>query len=558
MNSCNDGQFVDYLYTMCKLIGTDCSGYVLDRERLFKMSKLHSIGKLLLIALLLFTLGTASAQDPQYGGTLVFGAESMGDSFDIGFWHGFGGVHVIDSIGEGLVRADFETGEALPGLAESWEISDDGLVYTFQIREGMVFHDGEPVTADAIVRSMTRPINPDDPSYIEGMYMYGNQGTGNWESIEAVDDQTIVLTLMEPNATQLLVFSRPDGAIISPKAMDEYGTEVGLNMSMAGPFKVERFVPGQEAVLVANEDYWAGRPYVDQVVIRAFPDEAAILAALEAGEIDMTLYAPFTSVPRLQNSEAIRVEVGAPLVDLFIGANVAQPPFDNVLLRQAVNYALDREVLIEAGLNGFAEMPASLLGPLDLGFDEGGREISVYNPDRARELLAEAGVEMPLAIEVAYENNRFWPQLAELIAADLEAVGFDVTLDRLDAGSFWGKVGDGQTQLSINQRSTFVPDPHDKAILMARAGAEGSQTQHQALEAADELDALITAGISTVDPMERVEIYTQFQAIMLDQMPYIYIGYLTPPIFVNKRVQNVETFGTAGGRINLRGVWLAE
>ncbi|MDE2637841.1 MAG: ABC transporter substrate-binding protein [Chloroflexota bacterium] len=522
------------------------------------MSKSHCFSKLFVILLLLIALGTATAQEPQYGGTLVFGAESMGDSFDIGFWHGFGGVHVIDTIGEGLVRADFENGGALPGLAESWEISDDGLTYTFHIRDGMTFHDGEPVTAGAIVRSMTRPISPDDPSYIDGMYMYGNQGTSNWESIDAVDDSTIVLQLMQPNATQLLVFSRPDGAIISPKAMDEYGTEVGLNMSMAGPYKIERFVPGQEAVLSANEDYWAGRPYIDQIVIRAYPDEAAILAALEAGEIDMTLYAPFTSVPRLQDSENIRVEVGAPLVDLFVGANVAKEPFDNLLLRQAVNYALDRETLIEAGLNGFAEMPASLLGPLDLGFDEAGREVSVYDPERAKELLAESGMDLPVAIEVAYENNRFWPQMAELIAADLEAVGFDVTLDRLDAGSFWGKVGDGQTQLSINQRSTFVPDPHDKAILMARAGAEGSQTQHQALEAADAIDALVTAGVSTVDSMEREAIYREFQALMLEQLPYIYIGYLTPPIFVSKRVQNVETFGTAGGRINLREVWLSE
>lgn len=522
------------------------------------MSKMRFFFKLLIVLLLLIVLGTASAQDPQYGGTLVFGAESMGDSFDIGFWHGFGGVHVIDTIGEGLVRADFENGGALPGLAESWEISDDGLTYTFHIREGMSFHDGEPVTAGAIVRSMTRPINPEDPSYIEGMYMYGNQGTSYWDSIEATDDHTIVLQLLQPNATQLLVFSRPDGAIISPKAMDEYGTEVGLNMSMAGPYKIERFTPGQEAVLVANEDYWAGRPYIDRIVIRAYPDEAGILAALEAGEIDMTLYAPFTSVPRLQNSDNIRVEVGAPLVDLFAGANVSIAPLDNLLVRQAVNYALDRETLIEAGLNGFAQMPASLLGPLDLGFDASGSEISRYDPERARALLEESGLDLPVALEVAYENNRFWPQMAELIAADLEAVGFDVTLDRLDAGSFWGKVGDGQTQLSINQRSTFVPDPHDKAILMARAGAEGSQTQHQALEAADAIDALITAGISMVDTMEREAIYQELQALLLEQLPYIYIGYLTPPIFVNQRVQNVETFGTAGGRINLRQVWLAE
>ena len=93
---------------------------------------------------------------------------------------------------------------------------------------------------------------------------------------------------------------------------------------------------------------------------------------------------------------------------------------------------------------------------------------------------------------------------------------------------------------------------------MARAGAEGSQTQHQALEVADDIDALVMAGISTVDTMEREAIYMEFQALMLEHLPYIYIGYLTPPIFVSKRVQNVETYGTAGGRINLREVWLSE
>ena len=324
-----------------------------------------------LIALLVLVSGAVSAQEPQRGGTLVVAAESMGDSLDIGFWHGFGGLHVIDSIGEGLVQADFETGNARPGLAESWTISDDGLVYTFNIRQGMVFHDGEPVTAQAVVRSMNRPLATEDPGYIEGMYMYFNQGYENWESLEALDDLTVQLTLVKPNATQLLVFTRPDGYIISPKALDEYGQEVGLNMSMAGPFRVERFVPGQEAVLAANEDYWAGRPWLDQIVIRAWPDEASILAGLQAGEVDLTLYAPFTSVDRITADEGdgLRIEVGAPLVNLFIAANVTLAPLDNVLVRRAVNYAIDRDAIIEGGLSGLAVHPASILGPNDLGFD---------------------------------------------------------------------------------------------------------------------------------------------------------------------------------------------
>lgn len=512
-----------------------------------------------LVFLLVLATGAVGAQEPQQGGTLVVGAESMGDSLDIGFWHGFGGLHVIDSIGEGLVQADFETGAAKPGLAESWTISDDGLVYTFNIRPGMVFHDGEPVTAQAIVRSMLRPVTPDDPGYIEGMYMYFNQGFENWESLEALDDHTVQLTLKQPNATQLLVFTRPDGYIISPKALDEYGTEVGLNMSMAGPYRVERFVPGQEAVLAANEDYWAGRPWLDQIIIRAWPDEASILAALEAGEVDLTLYAPFTSVDRITADEGdgLRIEVGAPLVNLFMPVNVTQAPLDDVLVRRAINHAIDRDAIIEGGLSGLAQHPASILGPNDLGFDPAGMETSRYDPDLARELLAEAGLEAPIPIEVSFENNRFWPLLAELVAVDLESVGFDVTLDRLDTGSYLGKVNEGRAQLAMTQRSTFLPDPHDKTIIMHTVYG-GGQTHHGDLDSAARLNELIDMGIATVDPAARAEVYREIQAQALDMMIMVYLGYLQPPIFVREHVNGVDTQGTAAGRVNFRNIWLSQ
>ncbi|MDD9956533.1 MAG: ABC transporter substrate-binding protein [Anaerolineaceae bacterium] len=518
---------------------------------------LRKMLSLTLVLLLILVSGSVSAQEPRQGGTLVVAAEIMGDSLDIGFWHGFGGLHVIDSIGEGLVQADFETGAAKPGLAESWTISDDGLVYTFNIRPDMVFHDGEPVTAQAVVRSMLRPVSTDDPSYIEGMYMYFNQGFDNWESLEALDDLTVQLTLKQPNATQLLVFTRPDGYIISPKAMDEYGQEVGLNMSMAGPYRVERFVPGQEAVLAANEDYWAGRPWLDQIIIRAWPDEASILAALEAGEVDLTLYAPFTSVDRITADEGddLRIEVGAPLVNLFMPLNVTQAPLDNVLVRRAVNHAIDRDAIIEGGLSGLAQHPASILGPNDLGFDPAGMETSRYDPDLARELLAESGLETPIPVTVTFENNRFWPLLAELVAVDLEAVGFDVTLDRLDTGSFLGKVNEGLAQISMTQRSTFLPDPHDKAIILNTVYG-GGQTHHAGLESAAYLNELVDNGIAVVDPAARAEVYQEIQALALDMMIMAYLGYLQPPIFVREHVQGVDTQGTAAGRANFRNVWL--
>jgi peptide/nickel transport system substrate-binding protein len=510
--------------------------------------------KQIIVGFLLLLTSWGVAQ--QQGGTLVVAAESMGDTLEPGLWTGFGSIHVLDNVGEGLVRSDFTTGDPQPGLAESWTISEDGLTYTFTLRQGVKFHDGTDLTAQAVVRSLSRYTNAEDPSYAEGFYMQSGHGAGNWASLTATDDSTVTLVLSQPDSTQLHRLSRPSAYIISSGALDEFGGDIGTNYVGTGPFSVERFVPGQEANLVAFEDYWGGRPYLDQLVIRAYPDEASILAALESGEVTFTTYAPFTAISRLKASDTIKVDIGPALVDLFIGASAKNAPSDNLDIRLAVNYAVNRETLILAGLDGYAEMPSSILSPTDLGFDPSGSAISSYNPDLAKEHIAKSGLPTPVAIDLAFESNRFWPQLAELIKADLEAVGFQVNLDRLDSGTFWGKAGEGALQFSINQRSTFVPDPNDKVLILHSVSSPGGQTWHELLPRAKELDALIDAGIAEQDEAARVEIYKQIQTMVLEDMPYIYLGYLTPPVFTASNVQGVPVAAAAAGRFTLGGVWL--
>ena len=199
----------------------------------------------------------------------------------------------------------------------------------------------------------------------------------------------------------------------------------------------------------------------------------------------------------LTKDDNLRIEVGEPLVNLFMPLNVTQAPLDNLLVRRAINHAIDRDAIIEGGLSGLAHCRQPVFwAPNDLGFDPAGMETSRYDPDLARELLAESGLETPIPIAVTFENNRFWPLLAELVAVDLEAVGFDVTLDRLDTGSFLGKVNEGLAQISMTQRSTFLPDPHDKAIILNTVYG-GGQTHHAGLESAPRLNELVDLGIVT-------------------------------------------------------------
>jgi peptide/nickel transport system substrate-binding protein len=323
----------------------------------------------------------AAAGEPQTGGRLVFAAETIGESLEPGLWNGFGISNVLDNVGAYLTRPNSSgvwTDPPEGGLAESWEISDDGLVYTFNVRPDVVFHDGTPVDANAIVRSLTRQVNPEDSSYVEGLYMHTNY-TLNRASIEAVDDMTVRIELETPDAAYLYRLFHPSAVIISSAALDEFGADINTNMVSAGPFKLERFIPGSEAVLTAFEDYWDGRPYLDEIVLRGYPDEGAMLAAIESGEVNFAPYPPSSAIPRLSETDGIKVVAGPPLINFFLGNNMMNAPLDNREIRFAINYAINRENLIEAVLYGLGEMPASFVGPTEFGFDPAGYEISTQD-----------------------------------------------------------------------------------------------------------------------------------------------------------------------------------
>lgn len=506
--------------------------------------------------------GAAAATGPQMGGVLVFAAESIGESLEPGLWNGFGISNVIDNVSAYLTRPNSSgqwTDPPEPSLAESWEISEDGLTYTFKIRQGVKFHDGTDVNAPAIARSLTRQVNPEDVSYVEGLYMHVNY-TFNRKSITATDDWTLVVELESPDAAYLYRLFHPSAAIISPKALDELKAGINTNLVSCGPFKVEKFVPGSEVTLTAFEEYWDGRPYLDQIIIRGYPDEGAMLAAIEAGEVNFAPYPPSSAVPRLRERAEMKVMAGPPLINLFLGCCTLNAPTDNRDVRLAINYAINRQNLIDAVLYGLGELPASFIGPTEFGFDESGREISKQDLAKAQEHITASGLPTPIALTLTYESNRFWPQMAELIKSDLEAVGFAVTLDAQDAGSYWGKVLAGESQLNMNQRSLWVPDPDNKVTLLQsqNASAQGETGIAKSMpEYSAKMDELLAAGVSELDTTKRAEIYKEIQALVLEEMPYVMLAYYTKPVVMAANINDLPIGGASTERIFLQKVWMS-
>ncbi len=487
--------------------------------------------------------------------TLIFGAEAIGETLEPGLWNGFGCSNVLDNIYERITQpGDKFTDPAKPALAESWEISADGKVYTFKVRKGVKFHDGTEVTAMAIVRSLNRMTDEKDKSYVKGMYMNAEYGISNWEKFEKIDDDTVQLTLKSPDAAQLHRLFHPAAAIMSEKAMDEFGPNVGLNPVGAGPFKLDKFVPGQEVTVSAFDDYYQGRPQVDKIVFRGYPDEAAMVAAVEAGEINFAAYPPSSAIGQFQKNENLKVKGGAPLVNLFLGLNRQQKPMDNINVRRAINYAVNRQNLIDGALYGLGVLPASFVGPAEFAYDDAGLKISMYDPEKAKAALKESGLTEPVEIEFSYENNRFWPQMAELIKADLEAVGFKVSLDKLDASAYPAKLGAGKTQLNMGQRSLWVPDPDNKVrLLHSSQGSAQFETGVAGSDLAPKYDKLLDDGRSETDPEKRKKIYKEIQDLILEDLPYVMLAYYEKPYVVAKNV-DVPDNAVNTERIFLRGV----
>ena len=505
--------------------------------------------------------GDAAAGAAKAGGRLVFAAETIGDSLEPGLWTGFGTINVIDNLAGYLTRPNSQNKfsvEAEPFIAESWSISEDGKTYTLKIRQGVKFHDGTDVDANAVVRSLTRQVNPEDPSYVEGLYMHSAY-TKNRASISAPDAETVMIELTAPDVTYLHRLYHPSAVLISSKSLDELGPKINTNLVSCGPFKIGRYTPGAEAQLVAFEEFYEGRPSLDEVVLRGYPDEGAMLAAIESGEVNFAPYPPSSAIPRLSNTEGMTVLPGEPIISLFLSNCMLNPPLDNRDVRMAINYAVNRDNLIEAVLYGLGQQPATIISPVELGYDPAYEEMSKQDLAKAAEHIANSGLATPIPITLSFENNRFWPQMAELIKSDLEGVGFAVTLDPQDAGAYWDKVFGGNVQLGMNQRSLWTPDPDDKVVLL-QSGESTAKTETGIVTALPEyskkMDELIIAGRSEYDSDKRVPIYQEIQQMLVDELPYVMLAYYKKPAVLANNVQGLPVGGTSNERIFVQQVYI--
>lgn len=383
--------------------------------------------------------------------TFVFGASGDVSSLDPAFASDGESFRVARQIFEGLVGVEPGTADPAPLLAKSWEQSEDGLTYTFELEEGVTFHDGTEFNADAVCFNFDRQNNftglaqSQSLSYYWGVIMrgYADSGTSIYGGCEAVSPTEVTITLTEPFAGFIPALSLPAFSIQSPTALEEYaaddvgGTAEAPTLSEyatghptgTGPFQFDSWEPGAQTTVTAYDDYWGEQGVVEEVIFRVIGDTTARRQALETGSIDgYDLVAP-ADLGALEEDGFMLVN-REPFNVLYLAMNQAVPELADIRVRQAIAQAIDKEQLITQVLPEGTEVASQFMPPAVIGWNE---DVTTYeyDPEAAKALLAEAGFDEanPLTITFNYPVNISRPympnpeQIFTNLASQLEAVG---------------------------------------------------------------------------------------------------------------------------------------
>ncbi len=473
----------------------------------------------------IFTAGrqNAAAVSLQDGGkTLVIAIAQSTVQLDpaIAGSNGYGDIIPIhDNLTEGLTRFKPGTVEVEGALAESWTAADDLLSYTFTLRQGVTFHDGTPVDAAAIETNVLRQLDPNHPLHTDNM-VYTGILYADVESVAVAGDMDVTFTMSAPTILlpgNLAIFA---GGVVSPTALESLGADFGQNAVGTGPFALESFTRDVELVLVANETYWGGRPALDRIVFRTISDDTVRFTELSTGGIDAANQIDFKDVDRLESDSNLQAIAGDFLNMQYIGFNMSLAPFDSLAVRQAVQHAVNKQNIADAIFYGRYTLGAGPIAPGLPGYDPSLAETYPYDPERARQLLAEAGID-GLEVELRNRANSFWPLIGQLIQADLAEIGITVNLLALEDAEFYAGLNDNSTAFFVNDWTWDNGDPDNVMYSLFSAPAAFDRFGFKD----PEIDALNAQAKAETDPNVRADLYIQAQRIVLEQSVQVVLGY---------------------------------
>jgi len=516
--------------------------------------------KLIVLLSVVLLVGVLSlgviAEDAQYGGTFVFGRggdsvgldpiqETDGESFK-----------VAQQIYDTLVDYKPGTTDVIPALATDWEVSEDGKVWTMYLREDVNFHDGTPFNAEAVKFNFDRWLFEDNEYHIGGEFPYIRYQFGGFpgvfNEINVIDEYTVEFVLNTPQGPFLNNLAMVCFSISSPTAVKKYGEDYFKNPVGTGPFKFVEWKKDDRITVKVNEDYWNGRAYLDEIIFRSIPDPAARFMELQAGSVDMIDNMSPEDVEAVKSDQELNLLL-RPSNNLgYFSMNFKMPPFDNVKVRKAMNYAIDREAIIGAFYAGLGEPAKNPMPPSLWGYNDD-IEAYDYNPEKAKELLTEAGYPDGFEFDFWYMpvSRPYFPQpklIAQAMQGFFAEVGLTANLVTYDWGTYLDKTEHREAQTFLLGWTGDNGDPDNFIYaLLDKLNARNNY-------ASEELHEVLLEAQASVDREERVRLYREAQEIIYADAPWVPVVHSTPPLAQKLMVKNYIANPT--GTEKFTRVWL--
>ncbi|MEO8199187.1 MAG: ABC transporter substrate-binding protein [Gemmatimonadota bacterium] len=412
-------------------------------------------------------------------------------------------------------------GELGPGLARSWETDSTGRVYTFHLRSGATFHDGTSITSKQVRRTFIRALDPATkggrawPLFpIAGARAYANGGAEP-SGIATPDDSTIVLTLEEP----LNVFPKLLAMPVTAITPESLGANFGQNPVGSGPWKFVSWAHDDAIVLVRNDAYWGEKPLSDSIRIRIIPEALTQAAEYESGQLSV-VEIPFGESRRWEAEHGPEILRRPAIRDVYIAINTTRGPLKDVRVRRALNYAVDMPTILRTVIGGRGIQAAGALPPGTLGYDST-RTPYPHDPDKAKELLAQAGYAQGFSLKLWRTSREQYSRIAQALQQQLGAVGITVEIVERDASSARSAARAGETDLFLTDWYADYPDPENFNYPLFYSGSKGPGGNYAFLQDPS-LDALILRARSTLDDTEKAGLAREIDQRVFDSAPWIF------------------------------------
>src|SRR5262245_28909390 len=478
------------------------------------------------------------------------------------------GGSVVRQIFDGLVQLDANL-KPIPALAEFWEASRDGRTWTFTLRQGVKFHNGQEVTAQDVVYSFTRLLDAAQPlsvaqlfQHIRGVKEFRAGKAPSVQGLQAQDRYSFRMVLEEPLAPQLTVLGLAYTAVVPQEEVEKPGGDFGHAPVGTGPFKFVRWQPNQEIVLEANDQYYEGRPFLDAVVFKIIVGARLekTFAEFLKGHLEETII-PSERVDEVRVNPQYRQYqyFRKPTLSLqYLGFNTQMKPFDDRRVRQAFNYAVNKEVIVRE-IARMGDIPAvGALPPWLLGYDPDLRGYD-YNPARARELLAAAGYPNGTGFPVVqlWSNHQAASTQAELTAYQryLADIGVQVEIHFApDWQAFRARLEQGIPPMFRLRWLADMPDPDNMLFPILHSASSTNRTFYRN----PRVDQLLEQARQELDEAQRIALYREVEHIVLHDAPWITQQYMILEYLYQPYVQGVQLSWLGRRDIPLHKIWLKQ